>query len=35
LETIKKEIPYSQMDFEIQNILLSKDDEVSEDNAKD
>jgi len=35
LNVIKKEIPYSQLDFEIQNIQLSKSDEVPEDNTKD
>ena len=30
-----KEIPYGQLDFEIQNLQMSKSDEVSEDNTKD
>jgi len=34
LNAIKEEIPYTQLDFEIQNIL-SKSDEVSEDKTKD
>jgi hypothetical protein len=35
LKAIEKEIPYSQLDFEIQNIQLRKSEEVSEDNTKD